>query len=40
MIGLSKRTLRGLREAVLVPVTLGGILALLLLFGSWAGSAA
>jgi hypothetical protein len=35
MIRLSERTRRGLREAIALPIALGGFVAVLLLIGSW-----
>jgi hypothetical protein len=37
---ITKRTRRGLAEAVFLPVTLGGLVALVLALGQWLGSAA
>ena len=40
MVPMTKRTRRGLAESVLLPVTLGGLVALVLALGQWLGSAA
>jgi hypothetical protein len=40
MVPITKRTKRGLAEAVLLPTTLGGLVALVLTLGQWLGSAA
>ena len=37
---LSKRTRRGLAEAILHPLIMGGLLAVLLLLGQWLESVA
>jgi hypothetical protein len=38
MISIEERVRRGLREAVLIPATLGGLTAVLLLVSRWMGS--
>jgi len=35
MSRMSRRTWRGLREAILVPMGLAGVMAILLLLGMW-----
>jgi hypothetical protein len=40
MINIENRVRRGLREAVLIPATLGGVSAVLLLVSQWIGSGA
>ena len=40
MVPITKRTRRGLAEAILLPVTLGGLVGLVLALGQWLGFAA
>ncbi len=40
MIPITKRTQRGLAEAILLPVIFGSLVAMLLALGEWLGSVA